>query len=75
MNKKISENTKKAMAKLTAEQKLNMYTKRDSCDGRRWMHKNGWHIRAKQHQILALLGDGWIEGRIIKRDIAGQFTK
>ena len=75
MNNKISRKTKKGMAKISPEKKLQMYIKRDSCDGRRWMNKNGKHIRVKSHQISKFLRENWIEGRIMIRDDNGRFIK
>ena len=64
------------MTKISPEKKLQMYLKRDSCDGRRWMHNSsGEHMRVKPHLIKAMLNFGWCEGRIMKRNRSGQFTK
>ena len=61
--------------KVSLEKKLQMYIKRDSCDGRRWMNKNGAHRRVRISEIKKFIKDGWVEGRLMKRDQSGKFMK
>jgi hypothetical protein len=75
MNKKISQKTKEGMAKIPPQKKIQMYLKRDSCDGRRWLNKNGKHIRVKYNEISKFLREGWVEGRLMKRSPTGHFIK
>ncbi len=67
---KIRENTKKAMQNIDKS----FYKTRDSCNGRRWMHnKLGQHKRVSSNDIPNMELNGWIQGRIRKKDILGKF--
>ena len=51
VRKNISIGTKIAMNKIDPSVKAEYYKNRDSCQKRRWMNKNGKHVRIPFHQI------------------------
>lgn len=60
---KISAGTKDAMSKIDSKRKQEYYEKRDSCNNRRWMNKDGKLKRVKQEHIENFKDLGWVEGR------------
>lgn len=67
----ISIRTKESMAKMDKAR----YEKRDSCNGRRWMNKDGRHKRVRVEDVSSFVDQGWMEGRLIVRNDKGQIIK
>ncbi|AKF13310.1 hypothetical protein PHIN3_45 [Sinorhizobium phage phiN3] len=64
----ISERTKEAMKHIDRS----CYETRDSCNGRRWINKDGKHKRVKYEDISKYVAEGWSEGRLTARNERGQ---
>lgn len=72
----ISKNTKIAMEKISPKKRKEIYSKRDSCQERRWIHNiRGEHKRVPYSQLHQWLSLGWNEGRKTNRDNFGKFSK
>lgn len=70
----ISIKTKEGMSKIDSEQKKKIYSERDNCNNRRWIHNSeGKHKRIRRDSLDEWLNMGWIEGRYLPRNDRGQF--
>lgn len=68
--KLISDRTKEAMANVDRT----CYEKRDSCQNRRWMNKDGKHKRVPENEISTYENAGWYQGRLLIRDELGRIN-
>lgn len=69
----LSKKNKRYFIENTDEYRLR-YLKRDSCNNRRWVNKNGLHKRVKLENLQTFIDEGYIEGRIQIRNKNGKFA-